>query len=62
MVRPYGFILRNRPNKMPCVTGTGKKDTDDYSFLCKLADILMFSKITHTSKTRATSPEGSRVN
>ena len=62
MVRPYGFTLRNRPKKMPCVTGTAKKDTDDYSFLCKLADILIFSKITRTSKTRATSPEESRVN
>lgn len=52
----------DRPNKMPCITGTAKKDTDDYLFLFKLADILIFPKIARTSKTRATSPEESRLN
>ena len=51
----------NRPNKMPCITGTAKKDADDYLFLFKLADLLIFPKIARTSKTRATSPEESRV-
>lgn len=44
------------------VTGTGKNDTDDYPFLWKLADILIFFKTTRTSKTWAASPEKSRVN